>query len=236
MKLYILDLRNYICLIKLLFLASILISCSNDSSSQSVSFTMQEIHGRNEYVASVPYMRPLVYRAKVPLNWIRKDPSREESILDTTKPLCEFIIPHEEEQIHITIHSFPSKSLEERIPPQAQVARWKQQFTHLDADVVVRPQAYSGFSGFLFEGSGIKNEKHMAVLGWCMQLAPEHYSTLTLRLGMSRTDQERCCLRQMRADFTIKASGPKSLLEMHRRSIATFARSFEFIQEIPSST
>ncbi len=223
----------------LCLLPCVLTSCASDGDSKKLALlTQQEIQGRDEGGTSPPYARPSTYRIKTPVGWVRKDPLQEESIVDTTKALCEFTIPNDEGgQVRITIHSFPSESIEERIPPRAQIARWKRQFTELDAStMLVIPQAYSGFSGLLFEGSGVMNESQTAVMGWSMQVAPEHYSTLTLKLGMSRTPEERCSLRQMRADFTIKAVGPKYLVDKHRRSIMAFARSFELIEEMPAST
>lgn len=74
------------------------------------------------------------------------------------------------------------------------------------------------------------------MMGWTMQLAPEHYSQLALKIQMAKSTIDRNHYSQMRSDFTIKATGPRSLMETHRNAILAFARSFELIEEIPSSS
>lgn len=176
--------------------------------------------------------RPAIYRAKVPGNWQRIDPSALESITDTMKPLCEFLIVENQQQIRITIHNFPSDSAENRIPAQAQVARWKRQFSQLDPETVsITPEAYHGFTGLQFEGTGTMNGEVITVLGWAMQIATEHYSALQWHIGQM---QDANSLKQMQADYTIKAKGPREHLKKHKQAIIAFARSFELIEEIPS--
>jgi hypothetical protein len=209
-----------------IFLLIFLAACSSESPLQSPSFFWQEISGRDD--AKNPARDP-IYRAKAHVDWIRRDPLPKESICDTTKPLCEFLIKEGEEIIRITIHNFPTSRIEERIPPNAQIARWKRQLEQqnpTDADVI--PQAYSGYAGLLFIGEGALQGKPVKMLGWSMQLAQEHYQTLS----SSRTPDEERLHRQMRADFTIKALGPKHLMEKHQHDITAFAHSFELIQEI----
>lgn len=67
------------------------------------------------------------------------------------------------------------------------------------------------------------------VLGWSLQLSPEHYRMLSHPSSAENEDK----YQQMRADVTIKAVGPKALTEKHRTKIMAFARSFELIEEIP---
>lgn len=199
--------------------------------------TLQEICGRN----SVDNLaRPQTYRAKVPIGWMRNDPSATSSLTDTTQSLCEFIIKGENSsQIRITIHNFPSTQIKDRIPPNAQIARWKRQFTQLDpTSVSITQQAYAGFSGLLFEGTGRMDSQNqtMTMLGWSMQLAPEHYYSLSGLLSRNQSPEDAYVLQQMRADYTIKAVGPQNLIEQHKNEIMAFAHSFELIQELPEST
>lgn len=215
-------------LTNLILILILLTGCSETQNlplNSSKMITAQEINGRN---------KEAVYRAKIPSDWIRKDPLPNDLITDTTKPISEFFIPGEnQQQIRITIHNFPTERPEDRIPPEAQIARWKRQFSRLDpSSVQITPQAYSGFSGFLFEGSGLITDAYTAMIGWAMQLAPEHFSVLSAKIQMS-PPQEAQDLYQMRSDFTIKATGPKLLMEKHRRDIINFATSFELIHEIP---
>ena len=166
-----------------------------------------------------------LYRIKGPASWIHIIPPESESLIDTTKALTEFLIQDDGSTIRITIHNFPSEKIESRIPPIAQIARWKQQFSHLDPmSIVVSPQSYSGFVGLFFEGSGTINHEPTTVMGWSMQLDPNHYRTLS----------HPAYLPQLRSDVTIKAVGPKNLMAKHYASIYAFARSFELIDEIPA--
>lgn len=201
--------------------------CSREATTLSF---YQEIAGRDQ-------QRKPIYRVKVPANWIRKDLDLNDSLEDTTKALCEFFIPGSPEPIRITIHNFPIDKPSERIPPNAQIARWKRQFTQLDPlSVSITSQSYSGFAGQFFEGKGILSDKSMVMMAWAMQLAPEHVSTLSLNISMAlHHSMDASIYRQMRADVTIKATGQQELMEQQRQAIISFAHSFELIQEIPSS-
>jgi len=167
----------------------------------------QEISGREGLIIRTP-----LYRARVPLDWKRVDP--KGSIVDTTLPIVEYWI---ENEVHITVHNFPSERLEERIPPMAQVARWRRQIGDLvPEEEMVKPVSHGGFAGYSFEAPG--------VMGWALQLDQEHYRVLSQR----NSDP------QMKADVTIKVVGPPHLCQIHRRDIIDFANSFELIQEIPT--
>lgn len=212
------------------FLLFLLSSCDPISygAAELHSSTLQEIMGRQEGGNRFP-----VYRIQVPDEWIRRDPLPADTLLDTTKALCEFIILDETQTVRIAIHNFPSMKLEDRIPSTAQVARWQRQFEPLDpVESNVIPQAFSGYSGLLFSGTGRINEKATSTLAWALQLAPEHYRTLSL----PKTPEEESLFKQMRADVTIKAIGPKHLMEKYKQTIVIFARSFELILEIPTRT
>ena len=171
-----------------------------------------EIEGRDQ--------KPL-YRAKVPKEWeIRK----AQAVADTTKALVEIYVKGDADgSIRITFHNFPVDRKEEEIPPLAQIARWKGQFEQLDPISAVTPQAFSGFIGYLFEGSGILNKELKSVMGWAMQLAPEHWQYIP---------EEP--YKQMRASFTLKAVGPHDLMQKQKEKIKAFARSFELIEALPS--
>lgn len=162
--------------------------------------------------------RPL-YRVLLPVEW------EQEAVLDnledTMKPIAAFQV----DNVKITVHNFPSTSLEQRIPPQAQLQRWKKQFSPLDEEsVIVKAAGQSGFLGVQFEAAGKMNGEEMAVIAWIMQLAPDHYYSLAAHYPDDY---------QSRADWTIKAVGPKESIEKHRSSILLFAHSFELIDEIP---
>lgn len=200
-------------------------SCDNSSTSDSasqnnqVSITLHEINGRDH--------QPL-YRMRAPKSWIQRDPIPNESLTDTTKAICEFIIRESDEMIRIAIHNFPSETLQERIPPEQQIFRWKNQFELLipESSTII-PQAFSGYSGFLFEGTGILKGKSIMMLSWALQVAPEHYQTL---VHYSQIPNEK----SMRADVTIKAVGPLPLMKKYREAIIAMGRSFELIEEIPN--
>jgi len=166
-----------------------------------------------------------MYRIRVPNAWKLSLFPKEESLKDTTRPLCTFVIEEKEGKINIAIHNFPSLRLDDRIPPGAQIARWQRQFD------IINPlcqrtisQSFSGFQGSLYEGRGSINGIDTTILGWAMQMGTDHYRVL------SRPRFPR----QMRADVTIKASGPSALMTKYRQALIASARSFELIEEIPA--
>src|SRR4051812_33566899 len=83
-------------------------------SSKDISYNWQRINSRDEGDPSARY--PL-YIARVPSDWIRKDPAPNESISNTIKSLCEFLIKEEDQEVRILIHNFSSNNLDQRIPP-----------------------------------------------------------------------------------------------------------------------
>lgn len=172
-----------------------------------------------------------VYRVRVPTDWKRRDPPDLESIVDTKKALCEFSI--QGTSIRIAIHNFPSQ----HIPPIAQVNRWKRQFSSLDhANSTIEPQSFGGFSGLLFEGTGLMENKSTTIMGWAMQLAPEHSSVLSLPIGKSPPLDNPLYLKQMRADYTIKIVGTAQDMLEYRSKLIAFAHTFELIFGIPVSS
>lgn len=200
--------------------------CSFQGSHQNISNSYQLIDGRDE---GDPAQRTAIYRVKVPKDWVRKDPGPDESILDSTKALCEFRIIDRDEQIRISVHNFPVETLEQRIAPFAQITRWKKQFDSLaNIDTKTIPQAFAGYAGLMFEATGLIKGRKTTVLAWSMQLAPEHFRNLS--------SDNHASIRQKRADFTIKAVGPPSLMDKYKPAILNFAKSFELIEEIPVRT
>jgi hypothetical protein len=190
-----------------------------------INSSWQTIHGRNN--ASGPE-RPLIYRAKIPIEWVQRDPPPDGSLVDTRKPLVEYFIQDNNQSIRITLHNFPSNSVEERIPPLSQVNRWKRQFDIIFPEsVIISPVANGGFSGLFFEASGTLDNIKTTILGWSMQLAAEHYRTLS--------NYEGDIYLQIRSDYTLKAVGPTDLVIKHKNNIIDFFNSFELIEEIPSS-
>ncbi|WP_068466537.1 hypothetical protein [Candidatus Protochlamydia phocaeensis] len=202
-------------------LALLVESCQTQSVPFS-EWTWQILNGREEKPGDP---RPSLYRAKVPLAWIRKDPAPTDSIIDTTKPICEFYIPTEKEPLRLTIHTFPVISAESRIPPSAQVARWKNQFDALDPlHVYVKSLSQGGFIGLLLEAHGIYQGQKQVMLGWSVQLAPEYDRMLAISSSFDK---------QRRADYTIKIVGAPELIDKHRHALFLFANSFELIEELP---
>lgn len=189
----------------LYFLIFILVGCSSQEQKKS---SWVEMTGRGS-------PREKIYRARVPKTWKCLHPSADESLLDTRKALCEYWI--EDGLIKITIHNFPTDRIEQRIPPEAQINRWLGQLSNLDkVQTNIQPWSVGGFRGLYLSAT---NEE-MMVLGWAMQLGPEHYRQL---------DNQ-----QMKADYTIKAIGSPSVVKKHKSEIENFANSFELIEEIPS--
>lgn len=205
--------------------------CSCDKHPQKTieeTTELQVIDGRDDGQG-----RLSLYRVQAPISWIRHDPLPTDSLKDTTKFLCEFIIMDNDDIIRIAIHNFPSLLISDRISSQAQVARWQRQITSLDPlTTYTIPQSFSGYSGLLFFGEGKMDEKEVAILSWSLQIAPEHYRNLQ----QEELTKNPSIYSQMRADVTIKAVGPKHSMRKHKQAITKFARSFELIREIPTRT
>jgi hypothetical protein len=156
-----------------------------------------------------------LYRIKVPSGWQQLSPQGNR--LETTTPIAEFSIDN---RVRITIHNFPISSVEESIPPTAQISRWKRQFERLDqTSLQLTPQAFSGYAGLLIEGSGLLQGKPTALMGWALQLAPDYF-----RLPLTP---------DIYGDVTIKVQGDPSLVQSERKAIMAFARSFELIHPLP---
>ncbi|MBS4168585.1 hypothetical protein [Parachlamydia sp. AcF125] len=201
-----------------------------NTAPSSPPWLAQEINGREE---GTPPARFPVYQAKVPPSWIRKDPLFSQSLQDSTLPICEFFIRKDAEEIRIAIHSFPAETLDRRIAPMAQIVRWKKQFEQLNPlQQHTQSQSWGGFVGLYFEGSGLMKGQQVKMLGWSMQLAREHFLTIQQKDLLSSESY----FRQAVGDYTIKALGPKELVEQHQEEIEAFAHSFELIRELPEQS
>lgn len=198
--------------------------CSSESPV-SKPFKWEILNGRKEGEFTMP-----IYRVKVPIDWTRRNDLPPAEANDTTMALAEFFIHDLNHSIKITIHNFPTDNIEQRIAPNFQIKRWEGQFQTINPEQInITPQAFSGFSGLFFQGTGLMDHQPTTVLGWSMQIAPSHYQSLLY--PSSEKDYQ---YRQMRSDFTIKVIGPADLVQKHFRSLTSFARSFELIEEIPS--
>jgi hypothetical protein len=203
-----------------------------EASLDRTNASYQEISGRDFGDGQ----RFPVYRARVPTNWQRIDPAKSESIVDTTKPVCTFVIKDNdvEEEARLSIHNFPIEEFAKSIPASAQVARWKGQFAVIDPiSLHVTPCSHGGFAGLRFEATGIQKNKPTTILAWAMQLAPQHCNSLSNSIALISDANQTLRLRQMRADYTIKAVGDPQIISKHMEEIVDFADTFELIEEIP---
>lgn len=148
------------------------------------------------------YTKRALYQTEVPLHWQRIEP--EGDLRDTKIPIVSYQI----EDALLTLHTFPYSSFEMRIPPEAQVERWKRQFNNAGE---VTQVAHGGFGGFRHEIEG-------EMIGYAMQLSPVLFKAIL--------DQD------IRADYTIKCVGPQITLEKYRDEIDDFATNFEWIVPI----
>jgi hypothetical protein len=191
-----------------------LTSCQSTNPTSTVQW--HSIRGRESSVA--------LYRAQVPMHWICQDLSSSARLADTTQPVCELLIIKGKEQIRITMHPFPYTAESVRIPPQAQIARWKNQLESINLlKTTVHACSHGGFHGLCLESEGQQQGQPVSILGWSFQLAQFYDQQLDLE-----NDQPK------RADYTIKAVGPSALMQHYRQEIIAFAESFELIDELPS--
>lgn len=173
--------------------------------------------------AGYPEDRTPLYRIALPENWSTVEIT--ESVADTKLPIFEARYGNGSDSIRLTVHNFPYDSPANRIPPQAQVNRWKQQLDVLEISGITQ-QAFAGFVGLHLYAEGMQEGKESAVSAWAMQLAPEHDRTLAHSPEGANT--------QERSDITIKFTGPKPLVDMHQEGISSIARSFELLNPLPN--
>ncbi len=213
---------------RILSLISILtLSSCNQEDNKTAETTWQEFCCRD---TGDPTARIPLYRAITPIHWQRKNPLPTESIVDSTKPVCEIYIGQNDcKKVSMTVFTFPVENYEQRISPSAQLERWKRQFEEFDpTSLVVTPCAHGGFTGLSICVNGLMNGQEITLLGFSMQLAPVHWFSL-------QQNKENISLKhsQTTADYTIKALGSPSAILKWKDEIHLFAGSFELIEEIP---
>lgn len=198
------------------------VGCNSSNDASKNDYSWQEIAGRDE---GEPSTRFNLYRAKVPLDWQRIDPVKDDSNADSKLSICEYIIGSGDGATRLTVHNFPSMNMQARIPPTAQINRWKQQFQQLKVtDFTTQAVAKGGYIGLQLAATGIMEGQPCMVLGWSLQLAPEQYLNM---------QEDNFIQRQRRSDYTIKAVGSPASILANRDEIELFAHSFELIEEIP---
>jgi hypothetical protein len=209
--------KKYLNKASIFFLLLLLTGCETQQLPLT-SYTV--IEGRDLGGTS---FRPPLYRIILPAGW--KASFISGSVADTKKSLLECFFECDGEQIRLTIHNFPYLSNSQRIPPSAQIDRWIKQFDSLEISIIT-PQAFAGFVGSHWWGEGRMKEEAVIVSAWAMQLAAEHEQTLSRN--------EKLAASQVRSDISIKASGPKELMESQKDTIWAIARSFELTTFLPN--
>lgn len=202
-----------------LFLTGLLFVINSCEKSNPEEPSYVFIYDRSK---NTTHERQALYRIVLPNGWLAKNTT--QPVTDTKFPLIELVYEENGETILLTIHNFPYQNASERIPPQAQINRWKKQFNSLDV-AVIKPQAFAGFVGQLFWGEGEIKGTNAAMYAWAMQLAQEHEKTLAADKCLSQTE--------IRSDITLKATGPKTLMNEQQDTIFKLVRSFEYINALP---
>lgn len=197
----------------LLLCSFFLCSCSTEPHNKINSL---EILGRSD-IETLSSRQP-IYRMQIPEGWLTIIPAKELPLVDTTEPLLTL----KKDDVTITFHNFPVSDITQRVPPIAQITRWKKQFRELyEITVVITPYAVSGFTGLQFEAKGTQKGEHRGILAWSMQLTPELFQ----KLPDSAVQQK--------ADWTLKAVGPAETVDLLHQEISDLARSIELLTEIP---
>lgn len=166
--------------------------------------------------------RTPLYQISLPSGW--EEIQEKQSISDTTVPIFKCFYEEDGCRIQLTIHNFPLQVGAFKIPPEAQVERWKNQFAQLSFSHA-SPQSFAGFIGLQLYAEGVIAQEETAVLAWAMKIAPENERSLSF--FSEKYPAEMGC------DVTIKATGPKKIIEEHAQEIASIARSFELLPAFP---
>lgn len=187
-------------------------SCENKSDQQ---LKIIEVKGRSDIAQLSPKVE--TYRMMVPEGWEIQLPGEEDPLLDTTKPLLTL----HSQDVTIVFHNFPAEHLEQRVPPMAQVARWKKQFDSIsELSVQIHPFSVAGFTGFQFEAVGVQKNTPVKVIAWSMQLTPELFQRLPGHAS------------QQKGDWTLKAVGPPDQVEWIQEDLTRLASSIELVEGI----
>lgn len=197
-----------------IFFCLILCSCS---SNETPTLQTLEILGRSDPLTLSS--KTLIYRMQIPEGWNVEFPDKEASLIDTKEPLLTL----KKELVTVTFHNFPASHLSDRIPPIAQVTRWKNQLNPIDeSSLQITPFAVAGFVGLQFDASGTHKGTPTRILAWSLQLTPELFQKLPETAS------------QQKADWTLKAVGSPETILLLEPELLTIARSVELIMEIPS--
>jgi hypothetical protein len=209
-----------------LFSICILVGCNQENKPADSNW--QEFCCRD---LGDPSTRIPLYRAITPSHWQRKNQLPTASLVDSTKPISEFFIgQYDNEKVYLSVFTFPVKNYDQRIPPLAQLERWKMQFEEFDpTSLTISPCSHGGFIGLSICLTGLINGLETSLLGFSMQIAPTHWFSLQQNSENISVKQS-----QITADYTIKATGSPSAILKWTDEILLFANSFELIEEIPS--
>lgn len=191
-----------------------LVGCNNQEELHTIT---EEIGGR--------FIEDRIYRIEVPQTWSVEKGHPLTDLADTRTPLRAWSIDDPDGSIRITFHSFPVEAEKPRVPPRAQVERWKRQLNH-PLSCCTEPTSWSGYCGLYFEGS----QKEKTVLGWALQLGREHDYSLSSPSPRSLETKRK----EMRSDITFKVTGPTEAVDRHRDEILEAIGSFELIDDLLS--
>lgn len=165
----------------------LLTSCSSSDDFSIKKITLKDRTGRATYSVTLP--DGWTYKEGLPTT-------------DTTQPNGILVAS---DGLELTFYTFPQ---EQRISPEAQVARWQQQTTE---EPVITPLSFGGYRGLLFETS--------ETVGVALSLPQLHLNVLT--------DPQK------KADITLKATGTKESILRNSDEIIALTHSFGLIEEIP---
>jgi hypothetical protein len=148
-----------------------------------------------------------IYRAEPPPHWTALPESA--SIKDSREPIASW----KSGEVLIVFHNFPGDI---KIDPMQQVARWKKQITSIEHEELFRV-SHGGFGGVSFEA--YNQDKGM--IAFAFKLNDLLYQKLTQQNKVEE-----------RADWTLKATGPKDALREIEPELTRFVDSIELIEPI----
>ena len=148
-----------------------------------------------------------IYRAEPPDEWTLLPEST--SIQDTREPIASW----QAGEVLIVFHNFPGDL---KIDPMQQVARWKKQLEPIEFEEL-RTLSHGGFGGVSFEAYN----QNKGMIAYAFKLNDLLYQKLTQQNKLEE-----------RADWTLKATGPKKALEEIEPELSHFADSIELIEPI----
>lgn len=169
-----------------------------------------------------------VYRLFIPQDW-ETLPLSEQGKVDSREPNLTLLAPIGDKKLPIYFHNFPVANLNERIPPEAQVQRWKEQIPKIVFEKT-EPVSRGGFFGLYAQIEGAKEERAIKTLAVAMQLDPTFARDLSQR---HETLIDANALAQTLADYTLKCMGSEEEIEKIKEAFEKIAASIELIEELP---